>query len=159
MVAGSASKHLSAEASLEDEVAFSPPRVLPMMRIGGLLILMLVGGSFVMASRAGLLDTYLGGPEEAPIASAASLNAFWLVNFVAAEDPYDVYTPRAVAPPAEVAEDDGDGVTTYTVVRGDWLAKIAQRLGVSLKALVEVNHILDPTRIEVGQVLIIPASD
>ncbi len=154
---GSVSKRLAAEASSEDEVSFSPPRDLPMMRIGGLLIVVLVGASVVMASRAGLLDTYLDGPEEAPIASVAALNAFWLGGFIAAEDAYAVYTPAVTAPPPEAA--DEDGVTTYTVVRGDWLAKIAQRLGVSVRALVEANDILDPTRIEVGQVLIIPTDD
>ena len=154
---GSTSKRSAAEASSEDEVSFSPPRDLPMMRIGGLLIVVLVGASVVMASRAGLLDTYLDGPEEAPIASVEALNAFWLGSFIAAEDPYAVYTPTVATPPPE--EQDEDGVTTYTVVRGDWLAKIAQRLGVSVRALVEANDILDPTRIEVGQVLIIPTGD
>ncbi len=52
-----------------------------------------------------------------------------------------------------------DEVTTYTVVRGDWLAKIAQRFGVSLTALAEANDIIDLTRIDVGQVLIIPSGD
>lgn len=154
---GSASKRSAAEASSEDEVSFSPPRDLPMMRIGGLLIVVLVGASVVMASRAGLLDTYLDGAEEAPVASAEALDGFWLAGFLADEDPYELYTPLATPPPPEAA--DEDGVTTYTVVRGDWLAKIAQRLGVSLKALVEANDISDPTRIEVGQVLIIPSGD
>lgn len=154
---GSASKRSPAEASSEDEVSFSPPRDLPMMRIGGLLIVVLVGASVVMASRAGLLDTYLDGAEEAPVASAETLDGFWLAGFLADEDPLGLYTPAAAAPPPE--DGDEDGVTTYTVVRGDWLAKIAQRFGVSVRALVEANHILDPTRIDVGQVLIIPSDD
>ncbi len=153
---GSASKSLSAEASSEDEVSFSPPRDLPMMRIGGLLIVVLVGASFVMASRAGLLDTYLHGPD---VASVEAPDAFWLARMIAAEDPYDVYTPLAVTPPAEAEAADEDGVTTYTVVRGDWLAKIAQRFGVSVRALAEANHIIDATRIDVGQVLIIPSRE
>ncbi len=154
---GSVSKRLAAEASSEDEVSFSPPRDLPMMRIGGLLIVVLVGASVVMASRAGLLDTYFDGAEEAPVASAETLDGFQLAASIADEDPLGLYTRLAATTQSE--EEDEDGVTTYTVVRGDWLAKIAQRFGVSVRVLVEANHILDPTRIEVGQVLIIPADD
>lgn len=46
--------------------------------------------------------------------------------------------------------------TTYTVVAGDNLYRIALRFNVTLDALMTVNNIIDPTRIYVGQVLIIP---
>ncbi len=62
---------------------------------------------------------------------------------------------EASPPPAAEAESD---VATYTVVRGDTMAKIAVRLGVGLGSLIAENEIDDPTRIEVGQVLHIPAS-
>jgi LysM repeat protein len=45
---------------------------------------------------------------------------------------------------------------TYVVQRGDTLAEIAQRFGVSLTDLVRLNDIQDIDRIEVGQVLVIP---
>jgi murein DD-endopeptidase MepM/ murein hydrolase activator NlpD len=48
---------------------------------------------------------------------------------------------------------------TYTVVPGDTLAEIAQRLGVTLDALVTANQIADPSLIRVGQVLVIPNAD
>jgi murein DD-endopeptidase MepM/ murein hydrolase activator NlpD len=47
----------------------------------------------------------------------------------------------------------------YTVVAGDTLFDIAQRFGVTVEAIVAVNHIQDPTAISVGQVLIIPGDD
>ncbi len=63
--------------------------------------------------------------------------------------------PPVEATPSAEAETAAE---TYTVVRGDTMAKIAARLGVGLGALIEENEIDDPRRIEVGQVLRIPAS-
>ena len=44
----------------------------------------------------------------------------------------------------------------YTVKSGDTLSKLAQRFAVPLRDLIEVNHISNPNRIAVGQVLQIP---
>jgi LysM repeat protein len=49
-------------------------------------------------------------------------------------------------------------VITYTVQPGDTLTKIAARFGVTVSALVALNHIENPNLIEVGQVLEIPES-
>ncbi len=45
---------------------------------------------------------------------------------------------------------------THTVQAGDTLAQIAQDYGTTTEALLEVNDIADPARIEVGQVIVIP---
>jgi LysM repeat protein len=45
---------------------------------------------------------------------------------------------------------------TYVVQRGDTLAVIAQRFGVTLSDLARQNNIQNVDRIEVGQVLVIP---
>ncbi len=45
----------------------------------------------------------------------------------------------------------------YTVVKGDNLTKIARRYGTTVNTLVQLNHIKNPNRIFVGQVLLIPA--
>ncbi|GIV77158.1 LysM peptidoglycan-binding domain-containing M23 family metallopeptidase [Litorilinea aerophila] len=45
---------------------------------------------------------------------------------------------------------------TYTVVAGDTLAGIAERFGVSLESLIQLNGIQNPDLIQVGQVLLIP---
>lgn len=48
--------------------------------------------------------------------------------------------------------------TTYTVQPGDSPASIASRFGVDVQELMRVNNITDPTRLAVGQVLIMPAA-
>jgi len=47
----------------------------------------------------------------------------------------------------------------YTVQRGDTLGEIATRFGVTLDALIALNHIQDPSQIAVGQVLLLPSND
>lgn len=49
------------------------------------------------------------------------------------------------------------GESTYTVKRGDRLADIARRHGVSLSSLVKTNRISNPNLIRVGQNLTVPA--
>jgi len=44
----------------------------------------------------------------------------------------------------------------YTVVDGDTLFGIAQRFKVTVDALISVNHLVDPTALDIGDVLIIP---
>ncbi|HNY41924.1 MAG TPA: N-acetylmuramoyl-L-alanine amidase [Bryobacteraceae bacterium] len=48
-------------------------------------------------------------------------------------------------------------MTTYTIVPGDTLYSIAQRLGVPLHLLIEVNDIAGPTLIKPGQLLSVPS--
>ena len=45
---------------------------------------------------------------------------------------------------------------TYKVKSGDTLSAIAARFGTTVKALVSLNHISDPSKIHVGQVLKLP---
>lgn len=45
----------------------------------------------------------------------------------------------------------------YTVVKGDSLAKIAKKVGVTLKALQDANKTVQPTKLKIGQKLVIPA--
>ncbi len=47
---------------------------------------------------------------------------------------------------------------TYTVVAGDTLSRIATRFGIGLAELAELNEITDPSRIEVGTVLVLPGA-
>lgn len=51
------------------------------------------------------------------------------------------------------------GPNTYVVQRGDTLAIIAQKYGVSIDALIKANNITDPNNILVGQTLTIPQGE
>jgi LysM repeat protein len=65
---------------------------------------------------------------------------------------------RSRPPTAPVAFTDNfpkDGVT-YTVQTGDTLSKIAQKTGAKLADIVNANKIVDPTKVQVGQLLFIP---
>lgn len=71
----------------------------------------------------------------------------------------DQERPEATEEPADVVEVDTPQrteATTHTVQAGDSLLAIADRFGITLEALLEVNGILDPNDLDVGQVLIIP---
>jgi LysM repeat protein len=46
---------------------------------------------------------------------------------------------------------------TYTVAKGDNPYKIAKKLGVTYQALLEANNIEDPTKLQIGTVLKVPA--
>jgi murein DD-endopeptidase MepM/ murein hydrolase activator NlpD len=65
--------------------------------------------------------------------------------------PSPVSAPASAAPQAPVA-----GPGTYTVQRGDIPASIARRFGISVNGLLAANNITDPTRLQIGQVLVIP---
>jgi lipoprotein-anchoring transpeptidase ErfK/SrfK len=50
--------------------------------------------------------------------------------------------------------------STYKIVRGDWLSRIAKRCGLSLKELLEANpEIENPARIYPGQLIVIPTHE
>lgn len=57
------------------------------------------------------------------------------------------------------ATDSGAAAQTYTVQPGDTLFVIAGQVGVRMAQLAEANNITDINRLEVGQVLIIPAPE
>lgn len=68
-------------------------------------------------------------------------------------NPSRIYVGQVLTIPAHTTPPP---VSTYTVQAGDTLAQIASRFGVSLRALISVNGITNPSRIEVGQVLTLP---
>ena len=50
-----------------------------------------------------------------------------------------------------------NGQTEYVVAKGDNFTSIARKKGVTVQAIIKVNPAVDPNRIAVGQVLVIPA--
>jgi LysM repeat protein len=62
-----------------------------------------------------------------------------------------VATPPPSPPPAAPTE------TEYVIVRGDTYSKIAKQYGVTVKVIEDANPDIQPTRLKVGQKLVIPA--
>lgn len=61
--------------------------------------------------------------------------------------------------PAPIAAKDGprDSGTTYTVAKGDNPERIAKKLHVAYNDLIKLNRIDDPTKLQIGQKLHVPA--
>lgn len=66
-------------------------------------------------------------------------------------------TPPPPAPMVPATPPPAPAQTEYIVVRGDYMAKIAKENGVTLKALEQANPDVQPTRLHVGEKLVIPA--
>jgi LysM repeat protein len=60
-------------------------------------------------------------------------------------------------PPATTSESPLIEGKTYSIVKGDTLAKIANSQGVSLKALLQANPTVDSSHLKIGQKIQIPA--
>jgi LysM repeat protein len=71
-----------------------------------------------------------------------------------AEAPIVETKPPAPAKQKPEATSTGD---TYTVAKGDNPYKIAKKLGVSYQALLAANNIEDPTKLQIGTILKVPA--
>ncbi len=68
---------------------------------------------------------------------------------VVATAPASVETPTPPAAPA--------GATEYTIVKGDSFSTIAKKFHVSVKAIADANPGVQPTKLQIGQKLQIPA--
>ena len=92
-------------------------------------------------------------PSAAPAAPAPkTVAAPAAPKTVAAPAPQTAPVPKAAAAAAPA-----DG-TTYEVVAGDNPYKIAKKFKVSYQALLDANGITDPTKLQIGQKLKIPAA-
>jgi LysM repeat protein len=87
----------------------------------------------------------------APPAQASPLPDYMSTTPAIKAAPLPVYTPPNLTPPAASTE-----LTTYSVVRGDSLYKIAKTHGITVGALTRANPGLD-SNIKVGQKIQIPA--
>ncbi len=85
----------------------------------------------------------------------ANANLIYVGQVLIIPGPGGVVQPTAV--PATAVPQPQPGGSTYTVVAGDTLYRIAARFGVTLNALVQANGIVNPNVIYVGQVLTIPS--
>lgn len=67
------------------------------------------------------------------------------------------YVPPAQTPPAPVTPETPAGAAEYKVAKGDTFYTIAKKFNTSSKAIAEANPNVNPSRLQIGQSLRIPA--
>jgi FOG: LysM repeat len=98
--------------------------------------------------------------SEAPVVSTAALVATTIpvapVAVPAAVAPAVTQTSPPKAAGVSKAAPTAATAGTYKVVKGDNPSKIAKKLGVTSQALLQLNRIEDPTKLQIDQILKIP---
>lgn len=111
------------------------------------------------------LPTVASQPEAKPEFRAADLTPAPIVTGTKQSAPLVESKPPAAkteaskpaAAPKTAAREATASAGTYTVAKGDNPYKIAKKLGVTYQALLDVNKITDPTKLQIGTVLKVPA--
>ena len=79
-------------------------------------------------------------------------------NLTAYNPPVDTNAVPTNTPPIDLQPLPGAGGSKYKIQKGDTLAVIAKKNGVSLKALEAANPKLDPKRLKIGAEVVIPTA-
>jgi len=110
----------------------------------------MIGSEAPVASTAALVAT------TKPVAPAAASTA--VAPAVTQTSPPKATGASKAAPrPVSGAPTTAAAAGTYRVVKGDNPSKIAKKLGVTSQALLQVNSIEDPTKLQIDQILKVPA--
>lgn len=139
-----------------------------MLRLGSnlfiLVLALLAGTTAYYATKATVLEKHLArtktsGVAEATTASSPSTSPSSSTP-TASDSPSPAATttsssPVAVAAGARLATP----AETYQVVAGDTLYPISLKFNMSLERLAEANGLVDPFRLKIGQILMIPEID
>jgi LysM repeat protein len=101
-----------------------------------------------------------GSPDPAPteVAVASTSAAPEVTEAVPTDEPAATPLPSASTPAASptAGTEPSTSGATYKVKSGDTLSAIAARFGTTVRVLVDLNGISDPSRIRIGQVLKLP---
>jgi LysM repeat protein len=120
------------------------------MRLAGLFVLVVALVMWVLLASS-LLDGLRGGQRASVLTTVTATATPALVETTPTATPVATATAIAVASPTAAAE------VRYTVAAGDNLTRIARQFGVTVEALQAANDITDPSTLQAGQVLVIPA--
>lgn len=91
-----------------------------------------------------------------PAASPAAVAAKAAASPTAKTAASPAAKPDAAQPPAEAPAKPAAAGSTYTVAKGDNPYSIAKKLKVSYNDLIKANKIDDPTKLQIGQQLVVP---
>jgi LysM repeat protein len=108
------------------------------------LAILLAGALIVAACGGGTTPS----PEPSPVVTPAPTDIF-----AQTPAPSELAT---LAPDVSAAPTTPVDGTTYTVKAGDIMITIAKKFGVTVAALKAANPTVDPTKMRIGSVLIIP---
>jgi LysM repeat protein len=122
------------------------------------------------ARQVGLLPTYTPKPTSTPTSTDTPIPTQTYTpiptdTLVPTHTPLptDTQTPppanTAVPPAGTSPSSHAPAATTYTVQPGETLNEIAKRYNITSEELAAANNIADPSRIQVGQILVIPSSE
>jgi len=95
--------------------------------------------------------------SSAPAFRAAQISPAPIMTATKSADAPVVETRPPAPVAAKLKSEAVSSGETYTVAKGDNPYKIAKKLGVSYQSLLEVNNIEDPTKLQIGTVLKVPA--
>jgi LysM repeat protein len=110
----------------------------------------MIGSEAPVASTAALVAT------TKPVAPAAASTAV-APAVTQTSPPKAAGASKASPRPVSGAPTTAAAAGTYRVVKGDNPSKIAKKLGVTSQALLQVNNIEDPTKLQIDQILKVPA--
>ena len=104
-------------------------------------------------------ETEANAPENTPATADTNLPPIENTNPAPTEvsNPPVTVPPVSMTPPPMATPPAAPAGSEYTIVKGDTLAKIAKAHGVSVKALEAANPNAQPTKLKIGQKIVIPA--
>ena len=142
-----------------------PARLLPVRVVWGLLfaLTLLAIRPLVLESAppdyGPVVHVVQWGENLTSIAARYGVSIYDIVNANRLSDPNRIYVgQRLVIPLPPAPSPDVKGATRHVVQTGDTLSALAVRYHTTVDAIVQANHLLNPSYIYVGQVLLIPAT-
>jgi LysM repeat protein len=117
-----------------------------------------LGGLMVVALGA-VLAGRLASPDDGPAGAVATASPTPTPPATAVATTPPTSSPTATPTPSPTptpTPTPAPTPLTYTVRSGDTLSRIASQHGTTVAAIVELNGITDPSRLRIGQVLLIP---
>ena len=100
-----------------------------------------------------------GCKREQPVPPAEVETAFTDTNLPPVDTNFPPYVAPTSAPPVMVEPPVVvSSVTEYTIEKGDTFTSIAKKLGVTVNGIKEANPGVEPTKLKVGQKIVIPAA-
>jgi len=69
----------------------------------------------------------------------------------------DTNPPPPIVPIVEPTQPSPAAATDYTILKGDTFSSIAPKFGITVKALQAANPTVDPSKLQIGKKIVIPA--